>query len=359
MRAWATAEGSATKVHGRCKALIACLVAVPLAVLPVLSHSDSGTHRGVEDDLLRTLVRAGPGPVVSVEFAVDADSTRRRVVPDKCQEIGELELNRLARNSELEEAFAFIPARCTWVDVGVDQTRSSVHIERGVIDDLIRMFGKLAVYHIHPRREDETVTYFPAHSDLLGLLLINSRYLNDPGVEVLHRAVTPLGTFEYSFQPGDAAKRAIEVIFSTGLGPYAGENLLFSYARWECENEYHDAVRECLRRTADSARELRTCFPMRAGDFVLDFRESAETAELRRMPVAGYLLAAPRFTVTNKSWRSWQDAGSEVVGPERPCGPDSNWCETVDRRWFADGDVRSSTPSLLRREPPGARKAGR
>lgn len=242
-----------------------------MAVSP--SGADSDPDAGANLSLLLVLEAVGPTPSISERLVIDTTPGRRLVVPDKCEDAGERELLGLARTGALEEAFAFIPGLCTWIDLGVDQTASTVRVDRRLIDELVAAFGSLIVYHTHRGAGDGIVTFFPAYSDLIGAVLINSRYLDDRTIEIRHRAMTPDGLLEYSFHPSDRARRIIEIISSSGLGRFAGENLSLAYAGAERQDEYHRAVRRCAARSTDAADGFTVCFPLRVGDFIVDYRE--------------------------------------------------------------------------------------
>jgi hypothetical protein len=253
-------------VHRQERWILAALLGAALAG-PAAQAEDGP----LDHVLARILAEAGPPPVLAPLLAVDAAASHRTVVVDKCEEAGELELGELTQTAALEEAFAFLPDRCLWIDVGVEQTAQTVRAERGLIDALAGAFGTVVLYHIHLDRKDSEALYLPAYSDFLALVLMNARYLRDPNVEIRHRAITPREIFEYSFHPTGAGEGMVDVIFSTGLGDFAGENLLLRYGDPRREAEYHDAIRNCMKRFGEGAR-LGACFPMRAGDFVLAHR---------------------------------------------------------------------------------------
>ena len=234
-------------------------------------------HALVGSDLVDLLERAGPQPRLLDEPAVVSDATQRQVVPRLCEAVGEAALGRLAETAAVEEAFAFIPQTCTWIDIGVDQTPSSVRVERRVIDELAATFGRVIVYHIHPRTSDRRASYLPAFSDLLAVVLINSRYSGDRSVHILHRAVTPDEIYEYTFDPAEDGMAMLDAIFGTGLGDFAGENLQLHYGAAARADEYHQAVRDCVARSGETTWP-EACFPMRAGDFVLERRARAAGA---------------------------------------------------------------------------------
>lgn len=108
---------------------------------------------------------------------------------------------------------------------------------------------------------------------MLIVVLINGKFLDDPLVSVSHHAVTARGTFGYSFVISEAAKSLIEAMKATGLGDLVSENLAYEYARDRHRTKYYEAVRECSQRLKSSEDDPSACFPMRAGDFMLEFSE--------------------------------------------------------------------------------------
>jgi hypothetical protein len=238
------------------------------AAAGLLLSSCAATFGQDADEIVDALGRPGTEVFLAENLAADTDPARRMVVQGKCEGAGERELRSLARRAELEEAFAFLPDHCLWVEIGLDQTSSSVRLERGIIDELVERFRRVTIYHIHPASFD-SAGHFPAYSDLIGSILINGRYLRDLDVEIGHRAVTPYGTFHYGFEASDRGLQLIEVIFNTGLGAFAGENLVIGYADPEHEAQYYAAIQRC---SAAGSATAAACFPMRASDFVLDFR---------------------------------------------------------------------------------------
>lgn len=264
-------EGSATE-SDRFNIPLRAALAAGMVVM-VLEHAVA-LDNSVATDVVDALQGAAAVPVIAGELAIDTEPTRRLIFPEKCEAAGERELRALARTAEIEEAFAFLPDHCTWVEIGLSQTPSSVSIERAVIDMVVHLFGRVTVYHLHPGASGGAAGHFPAFSDLVGSLLIDGPYLKDDRVEILHRAVTPRGRYQYAFQPSERAAQLIDVIFSSGLVEFAGENLLLSYIRPEHEAEYYDAIRRCARRGEDV--RFTSCFPMRAGDFVLLYAEGED-----------------------------------------------------------------------------------
>lgn len=262
-----------------------------LAVAAALSLAASGaspaeSRSGAAAELLLLLSSRGPPPAVASRLDVDAHSGRRLVTLNKCQAEGEAELMRLAREGPTEEAFAFLPLDCIWIDVGVNQTRETVRMERALIRRIVEYAGVAVLYHTHTKSETGGFS-FPAYTDMLSMLVLNGPYMNDPRIDVRHRAVSASGVIEYRYEPSEAGLRIIERIISTGLGGFMGENLALSYSTEGHLEDYLAAIRLCL--ANEPASEGRPeCFPLAAGDFALEFRPhaqpppSAKDAALRR-----------------------------------------------------------------------------
>lgn len=232
-------------------------------------------HAPEEAALLRALDSDASLVTISPELVVREGYNPRTIVLDKCAGAGESELARLAQTESLEEAFAFIPVLCAWVDVGADQTGTSVRVDRRTVDSLAQAFRKVVVYHTHIGRLGEDALYLPGYVDLIGAVLIGSGHHPDKGIEIQYRALTPIGVIAYSFQPSERAVTAIETIHRTGLAEFAGENLSMLYRGAEHEREYHEAIQDCF----GGRERFIACFPVEALDFVLDFTVRPATGE--------------------------------------------------------------------------------
>ncbi len=211
-------------------------------------------------------------PVLSTLLRISAAPEERLIVPDTCEADGERELIRMAVGGAVEEAFAFLPSLCLWIDVGFDQTPTTIRIDRRMVDALARGHRRVVVYHTHPGAPARVVGYLPAYLDLIGAVLVNARYHDAPDVEIRHRAVTSIGVLEYMFRPSEAARRALDAIHRSGLGDFAGENLSLIYRAAAHEAQYYAAARACEAESGGRLDRFAGCFPMMAGDFVLEFR---------------------------------------------------------------------------------------
>lgn len=224
--------------------------------------------------LLLLLSSRDPPPVVAPHLDA-AGSERRLVAPNKCEAEGEAELTRLARNRPVEEAFAFLPLDCIWIEIGVKKMRLTVQVERALIRQIVDHARVVVLYHTHGEAEGGGFS-FPAYSDMLSMLVLDGPYMNDPRIDLRHRAVSASGVIEYRYTPSKAGLRTIERIISTGLGSFLGENLALSYATAGHLEEYLAAIRLCLAKEPIPQGRQQECFPLAAGDFVLEFRAHAK-----------------------------------------------------------------------------------
>jgi hypothetical protein len=222
-------------------------------------------------------LHSGPrGYRVSTELQVNRDSSFRLVVPDKCEESGEIELKRLAQNSLVEESYAFIPSLCLWIETGHNETSKTVRLDTRFIYDLVKDYPSIIIYHIHAGTPVEITEYFPAYSDLVGLVLVNGKFLKNPQVKIDHRAMTSRGMIDYSLVITPETERLLEKLVQTGLEDFVAQNLAYEFARNTHRQNYYDAVRNCTHQSSGTLESLVNCFPMRADDFVLRFRTVAD-----------------------------------------------------------------------------------
>ena len=92
------------------------------------------------------------------KLSVNASNEARFVVSGTCESEGMGQVRELMLRSEFEELWAFIPATpdspCRWVELGmetragVDHTR--VQVDWRYLDELMRRYRALALYHFHP-----------------------------------------------------------------------------------------------------------------------------------------------------------------------------------------------------------------
>lgn len=257
------------------KLRVACLVA-PSVVATLLATPATGAEPvdalTIDFAQVRALADDGLAWVVSDDLQMNVSAATRLVVPNKCERQGERELSVLASEGAVEEAYAFVPALCLWIEIGFSETKTGVRVDTKLVDALLDEFSTLALYHIHAGAPENVAAYFPAYSDLLGLVLINANFLRRPEVKIYHRAVTSIGIFEYAFIMSDETAQTVDRIFQTGLGEFVSQNLAYTYAGSTYERKYYAAVRKCYELLHGVAKSLEKCFPMRTSDFLLQYR---------------------------------------------------------------------------------------
>lgn len=254
---------------------IACCFALAFVVgllVEPLAYAESGDSIYHSFDQVPALRNDSRGRKVSSELQINSDSSLRLVVPNKCEEQGEIELQRLTGTSALEESYVFIPALCLWIETGYDETYKTVRVDTSFIDDILRDYPSIIIYHIHVGARSNIAEYFPAYSDMTGLILINAKFFMDSRVKIIHRAVTTVGTIDYTFILSKETERLINKLFQTGLGDFLAQNLAYEFDRESHKHRYYAAVQDCISLSGGRPENVVDCFPMRADDFVLRYR---------------------------------------------------------------------------------------
>jgi hypothetical protein len=226
---------------------------------------------------------------VADRVQLNLDQSSRIIVPGKCQEEGEGELRALAASAAAEEAYAFVPALCTWIEIGHSETAISVRLDDALVDQLVQCHQNVALYHIHPGQEGEILEHAPAYVDMLVVVLIQGKFFDQPFVSVSHHAVSARGAYDYSFVLSERTRNLVGTMKTTGLGDAVSENLVYEFARSSQRRKYYDAIRACGERRRPEAGDPASCFPMQAGDFVLEFRSFTDPAKPQLKPVAAAL----------------------------------------------------------------------
>jgi hypothetical protein len=245
--------------------------ATSLLVAPFV-HAESGDLISHNFDRVPALHTDSRVFRVSSELQVNPDTSYRLVVPNKCEELGEMELELLAGTSAVEESYVFIPSLCLWIETGHSETAKTVRLDTNFVDDLLRDYHSIVIYHIHVGSPNDVTEYFPAYSDLVGLILMNAKFLKDSRVKIGHRAVTSRGTIDYALVVSEETERLLEKLAQTGLSNFVAQNLAYEFARNTHKQKYYAAVRDCTHLSGGSPESLADCFPMRADDFVLNYR---------------------------------------------------------------------------------------
>lgn len=202
---------------------------------------------------------------------VNSATRFRLIFPDKCRGDGEIELGNLAARARSEETFVFLPSHCLWVEVGYGESAHHVHVDTRLVEALRDDFREITVYHTHIGRPKTAAGYFPAYSDLVGLVLLEPRFSKQPGHTVGHRAVSQIGIIDYRFVPSIETEKIIRKLTATGLEDFMGQNIAYHLSRQAYKQGYFDKVRTCADRLGANLDDLSSCFPMSVPNFELRF----------------------------------------------------------------------------------------
>lgn len=213
---------------------------------------------------------------IEKELAQNPNTSYRLIVPDKCEAEGEADLRGMAAHDGLEESYVFVPSLCLWIEVGQDETRTTARFEPEFIGALLREFPAVAIYHTHPAAPVDIAGYFPAYTDLVSVILVNLGFVPENWERIAHRAVTTVGTIEYTFVPRSDTARLIEHIERTGLGDFVSQNVAYAYASDAFRQRYYSTISDCSRMIDGDPARLGDCFPLAVGDFLLEYRSAPE-----------------------------------------------------------------------------------
>lgn len=241
-----------------------------------LIHADSDDAVSQSLDQIFALQNDTRVPKLSTELLVNPDISHRVVVPNKCEKPGEKELKRLAGMSDMEESYVLIPSLCIWLETGHSETHKTVRLDAAFIEELLRHHSSIVIYHIHVGTSDDISEYFPAYSDMISLVLMNAKFFTDPNIEIVHRAMTSLGVIDYSFIVTQDTERLLAKLRHTGLGDFVAQNIAYEFSRDAHRRNYYSALQDCIDSYDSPSNKLVDCFPMRADDFVLQYRPVAD-----------------------------------------------------------------------------------
>lgn len=211
---------------------------------------------------------------IQSKLVTNPSETHRLVTTNLCKSSGEAQLSKLAATSKHEESFVLIPDLCFWIEVGYSETSKSVSLDTVVIEKLLVHHKTLILYHIHVGKPDSVKAYFPAYSDLIGLVILNAATINDETTKIVHKAVTGAGIIEYSLVIGKEVRDLVSKYERSGLGKFVAQNMAYEYMRESHQTNYYMSVRNCSAESKDNPKRLSICFPMRADDFLLKFEPS-------------------------------------------------------------------------------------
>ena len=262
--------------------LIFAVTAILLAVQS--SRANSGNHTIHNFDRFIALRDDSRTRKFDDKLKVNLRADIRHVVPNKCETRGEIELMQLASTEVMEEAYAYIPSLCLWIEVGYDESKTSVRLDSKFVARLLKNFDQLIIYHIHMGESSKVAGYFPAYNDLISLILVNGRFFRNPEIQISHRAITKVGVIDYKIRISQEANHLIDKLKQTGLGEFIAQNLAFFFARDKYENRYYTEIRECGLLIGENSDKLSKCFPMKTDVFELEFRtlNAINTADFRK-----------------------------------------------------------------------------
>lgn len=207
----------------------------------------------------------------------NSDNRFRLVVADKCEEEGERELQRIAYDSELEESYVFLPSKCIWIELGSEETSTTVRSDASFVMSLVSNHEPIIVYHTHVGSQSEQSGGFPAYQDLIGSILIGGDVPLIEGRPIVHRAVTVDGIFEYSLLLTPEVSKLISTLGDTGLKGYVAQNLAYIYSGRAYREAYYKAVKSCLHSGDFRDNSGSDCFPM----YSFPFRLNYPTADIK------------------------------------------------------------------------------
>ncbi len=209
---------------------------------------------------------------IADRLIVNVDPARRYVFPGKCQADGELELAALAAASALEESFIFVPATCTWIEAGRNETVRSVLLDQALLNAVAHQYRNVAVYHIQPGHRPSLASHFPSYRDFVAMVLIDVAFIDAPEIRVQHRAVTEFAVIDYRFADWEAVQRRAQVYRRRGLGAHLGQNLAYEFSRQAHLSSYATQVQMCASRLGDVSSRIGECRRIVTELFILDVR---------------------------------------------------------------------------------------
>lgn len=246
---------------------LACVVVAGCLILGSSASGLASTHKEVNalrDDYRKT--------VISDHLAVNLDASLRYVYPQKCQVDGEIELTALSSISVLEESFIFIPSLCLWVESGFNESENSVSLDEELLYAIARQYGDIAIYHIQPGRRSSVANYFPAYRDFISMVLIDTRFLDEPNVGIKHLAITEYAVIEYRFSDWSGVQDRARLYEKKGLRNHISQNLAYDFNRQRYLSDYVLKIALCVDQVKDRPSRIGECRRVATDIFVLDIR---------------------------------------------------------------------------------------
>ena len=232
-------------------------------------HFAAGDIPGLADDY-RTAE-------ISPTLKQNSDERTRVIVPDKCAEDGELELRQMTSDGDIEEAYVFLPSRCLWIELGFDETATSVRPDAELVALLVSHHEPIIVYHTHLRAQTESFVEFPAYKDLIASILLGGDLPLIEGRPIVHRAITGRGTFEYSLTLTHDIIELIATLKQSGLEGFIAQNLAYVFAGSRYEDAYYESIAVCARDEMSEEAPSPNCFPMSLQPFTMNYQRADVT----------------------------------------------------------------------------------
>lgn len=73
------------------------------------------------------------------------------MVVNKDEQEGLKDLKNLASTSEIEEAWCYLPKKKQWIEIGIEETNSSLEANIPLKEDIIQENDDIIFYHLHPK----------------------------------------------------------------------------------------------------------------------------------------------------------------------------------------------------------------
>ncbi|MEQ8397321.1 hypothetical protein [Thalassobaculum sp.] len=224
---------------------------------------------------------------------VNADANFRYVYLRKCQKQGERELFDLAVFSPIEESYVFIPKLCVWMETGHSETERTVRFDKLFFDRLVSQFEELYIYHLHTGIHRELEAYFPAYQDFIAMTLINSQYIDDPRITIMHKIVTGAAIMNYRFANAYLVREKLAKYVEMGLGKFSTQNLSYEYARQSYIDEYINSLKKCVEVSGGDSGNINACNPIVTSLFVVDIESEGALLSMSNPASQKYRLDTP------------------------------------------------------------------
>lgn len=134
-----------------------------------------------------------------------------KVITNKCEDEGVKDLRELLDKDDPEEAWAYIPETCTWIDVGKKQGLGNVTVDFDFIKSLGSQFNEIIIYHSHPKGDgmDYFLQALPTPQDVAAMIAHSTvMHKEHNGVKYRNKVISEHGiaTYDIPTPEGDLAK---------------------------------------------------------------------------------------------------------------------------------------------------------